>query len=158
MPGVFERLVRFVFGAPPDDEITKILTRLTARQNREREFEEVGVFVLSGGDEKFSAFSLDATAEAACAAIESMSWMSGISFVLAVPRPGVALEFSGCLDPADGFSLAYYDVPAGVECVSEEPPASLAEAKSVLSAFLRGESSWQDRFNGLGYVGGTASG
>ncbi|MCG6118659.1 MAG: hypothetical protein MEQ07_10790 [Aquimonas sp.] len=149
MASIFERILGFLSGAVPEDPLTKVLRQAISDGGARREFEHVGVFVLAEGDEEWTRFSAQATPEAAAAAIGSMDWESGIHFVVAVPRPGLALAFSGCLSPDDGFSVSFFDREAGVELVCDDPPASLAEATSDLSAFVRGEGSWKARFREL---------
>lgn len=149
MAGLFERILTFLMGGVPEDPVTKVLKQAISENAARREFEQVGVFLLSEGDDAWTRFSGQATPEAAAGAVDALDWEDGIQCVVVVPRPGLALEFSGCLSPEDGFSLSYFDREAGIELVCDEPPASLAEAKADLAAFLRGEGAGKARFSGL---------
>jgi hypothetical protein len=149
MPGIFERVVYFLFGHPGEDEITRALKRAASHAATPQSVakQQVGVFLMRSDDDDLSLVFTAVDADTVNAAADSLDWEIGINFLVVALAEG-AMELSGSTNPHDGLSMAYRDHSTGHESIIDDPPFTLAEGKLIMLEFLRGEEYWKHRFEG----------
>jgi hypothetical protein len=134
--GIFDALLRLAF---PDE------TRERAPDTTDDDlYNRVGihVFPYAGSGERM--FIPELTEDAVLRALRDLDWEDGLHQVVVVREPGVSMETSGSLLPADGLSVVYQDQASGETVMAREVPETIPELEAIQLAFIQGGDAWQN--------------
>ena len=102
-----------------------------------------GLHVFSEYGDQYRFVDKNPTEETIRTTIRSLDWVGGFHEVILVASPGVSLEVSGSLDPADGLSSVYRDSKNKKYAVTREPPSTVENMEDLLVSFYSGDGRWK---------------